>query len=640
MRIATSRLLLSCILFLSFLPRMLQAQHHECDVIRYNVLLTFDIEHRSIAGEADILLRNTSRSPIPAVSFDLRENTVSAVRMEGSDIAWSQIDSVLTVTFPSPLASLDTTIVTVHYAGTHPAVTPGMYRTGVMFGEHVVSAKAQSSVDWYVSTTCHWLPCNNVFADKAIYDITYDVPAGIVAAGQGTLIDQQCDGARSRFHWRMRDPIHPHTAGWAVGPYYRIQRECMGYPVEYYVEKGFSLEVDKYFERLPDMIATFEQEYGPYPGEKIGFAITDAGSQESHTLVILEHEDLGEVARPQVEAHELAHHWFGNCVTPMDLRENWLSEGFAMYSEILYRANTTMQARLDDHMHSYVNLYIKGVAVSEGIQPLYNYMGHGAPFNYSSVIYIKGALVLNMLRHVVGDSLYHAAMHEYFRRYRYANVTTEMFRAVMEEITQVPLQQYFQQWVYEKGWPILTAKRVAASSGDPMRIRIRQLQTDRGWCLYELPLVFKLTMKNGEEVEITRWLHPQEEDILQLPGVLDEEVVEWSIDPAGIMLMEMTKITDVRQDEAAALNPSITACYPQPVPAENRILHVELNAPKAAACDLQLYDMLGRQVRSVYSQGTAGALRHHAINTAGLPSGTYLLRLAGDSRTSQLVVLR
>ncbi len=617
------------------------AQHHDCDVTEYRAVLTFDMDARHIDGVVDITIRNISRSPLHEVAFDLRDNTVSALCVDGSEAAFTQNDSVLFITLPHAIPSLDTAVISVSYGGTHEAVIPGAYTTGVRFGEVTAAAIAQSSYHWYVSMTCHWLPCNNVFDDKAIYDITYDVPTGSVAAGQGTLLEEDFTAERSRYRWRMRDPIHPHTAGWAVGPFFHITDECSGLPVDFYVTKGFDVRVREYFERLPDMVATFEQAWGPCPAEKIAFAVTDVSSLETHTMIMLDRADMHEAATPQLEAHELAHHWWGNCVTPMDLRENWLSEGFAMYGEILYRANSQRRGQLDRLMKEYVRTYIQGIAASEGVQPLYDYRGHGAQYNYSSVIYIKGALVLNMLRHYMGDSLYYAGLQEYFRRYRYANVSSEMFREVMSEFAGDNLEQYFKQWVYEPGWPILQVEQVDGSGEDALRLRVRQLQTARGWCLYEMPLEIRVVTHAGDTVHVTRWVHLLHEDVLRISDVCNADVASWEIDPDGYMLLEYASPTGVNAVNAEPSSLRITGCYPQPAGGGDGMLRVEAAAGQRGEMRGELRDLLGRRVRAWQHELRPGTPSRAKLSVAGLSPGTYQLLLrCGDECAMRTVIIQ
>ncbi|MDT8322874.1 MAG: M1 family aminopeptidase, partial [Bacteroidota bacterium] len=478
-----------------------------------------------------------------------------------------------------------------------------------------------------------------VFDDKAIYDITYDVPTGYVAAGQGTLIDEAYTVRRSRFHWRMRDPIHPHTAGWAVGPYYHLSDECGGIPIDFYVLKGFDLRAREYFMRLPDMVATFEKAWGCCPAEKIGFAITDVSSLETHTMILLDRTSMHGAATPQLEAHELAHHWWGNCVTPMDLRENWLSEGFAMYGEILYRANSEWQGQLDRLMKNYVRTYIQGIAANEGVQPLYDYRGHGAAYNYSSVIYIKGALVLNMLRHYMGDSLYNEGIREYFRRYRYQNVSSTMFRDVMAEYAGDDLEQFFRQWVYEPGWPILQVEQLSGGGEEALRLRVRQLQSARGWCLYELPLELRVVTHAGETLRVVRWVHMQDEDVLRVGEVSNAEIASWEIDPDGFMLVEFAAPTAVAK-EGAATALRITGCYPQPATLQQGTLRVDVATARGGTLHGELRDMLGRRVRAWEQDIRAGVPFHTQMDMRGLASGSYhLLLRCGDQHAARTIVL-
>lgn len=615
-------------------------QHHTCDAVEYRANLTFDMDQRQIDGTAEITICNTSRGPLNEVAFDLRDNVVTDVQVDNLAASYTQNDSVLTIGLPRELASLDTAVVFIAYNGTHGAVVPGGYATGVQFGELIASAKAQSATHWYVSMTCHWLPCNNVFADRAIYDVTFDVPDGYVAAGQGSLIDEQYGGGRSHFRWRMQDPIHPHTAGWAVGPYFHLSDTCSGVPVEYYVLKGFHLRVREYFRRLPDMIATFEHAWGPYPAEKIGFAMTDAGSLETHSMILLDKNDLHSAATPELEAHELAHHWWGNSVTPMDLRENWLSEGFAMYSEILYRANSELQGSLDQLMAQYAQLYMRGIAVSEGIQPLYDYRGHGAQYNYSSVIYIKGALVLNMLRHYMGDTLFYAGMQEYFRRYRNSNVTSAMFREVMADYAGDNLEQFFQQWVYEAGWPILYVEQLNGGATDPLRLRVRQMQPGRGWNLYELPLEVRVVTQKGDTLRVTRCVHMLNEDVLRINEVCNEEVASWDIDPDGYMLVEYASPTDISSQPHAASALRITDCWPQPARAADGILHFSGESQRGTLLHGAMHDLLGRQVREWDTTVRPGASFMESIDIGGLAPGLYhiVLRSATATTKRQIVL--
>jgi aminopeptidase N len=631
----------TALLLLLFAAQTFSQSHTSpIDVLVYKAELSFDIGKQTIDARAEVTLRNTLRSPIEEFCLDLRDMHVSRISVEGSPIQFNQDDSVLTIMLPEALPSLDTQSVCIEYAG-HPTSDCSGFGTGVSFGEHSISAKPQSSTAWYVSLTCHWLPVNNIFSDRAIYDLTFDVPVGWVAASMGTLVEEEHDDERARYRWLLRDPIHPHVAGWSIGQYFRYETEVEGHQLVCYSRKGFHLNAEHYFQRIGDMISTFEQLWGPYPGEKIGFAITDSASIETHTMILLEESELKNQATANLEAHELAHHWWGNCVTPMDLRENWLSEGFAMYGELLYTAQSLLSGQFDELMASYATLYAERIAPTESYAPLYAYREKGAPYNYSSVIYIKGAVVLNMLRQFMGDSLYHAGLREYFRRYRYKNVTSTMFRDVMQEFAGEYLEQFFQQWVYEIGWPIFDVCQVQGAADDPFKLRVRQLQTERGWGLFETPVDLEIVTHGGGTLRVRRCIHLQSEDILLVNDVTNAEVASWRFDPDGWLLKQMADPTPVQRPSGLPHGIRIDACYPQPACASDDQLTVQIATHKAAYVDAELCDMLGRQLR-YQSYGVVDAGEHSfPVGISEFPSGNYLLRMhVGEEMEARIITIR
>ncbi len=635
MRFATA------VLFLLFTTQTLSQSHTSpIDVLEYRAELSFNIAEQTISAQTDVALRNTLHSSIDEFCLDLRDMKVSAVYMREAPIAYHQNDSILTITLPESLPSLDTVTVRIEYSG-HPTSDFSGFGAGVCFGEHTVSAKPQSSTAWYVSMTCHWLPVNNIFSDRAIYDLTFDVPKGLVAASMGTLIEEEYGDERDRFRWRHRDPVHPQVVGWAVGPYYRYVDEVEGHRFECYSRKGFHINAKDYFEPIRDMIATFEHLWGPYPGEKIGFAITDSASIETHTMILLKEGSLHNQATGSLEAHELAHHWWGNCVTPMDLRENWLSEGFAMYGEIYFNAMQGDRGRFDEKMAYFANMYVKYIAPSEDYAPLYGYREKGARYNYSSVIYIKGATVLNMLRQQMGDSLYHEGLLEYFRRYRYKNVTSTMFRDVMQEFTAADLNQFFQQWVYERGWPIFDVREQEVAAGAPLMLSVRQLQSARGWCLFETPVDLEIITVTDDTLRVRTFIHPRNEDVLTINSVLAQDVVSWQFDPDGWLLKQMADPAIVQYPAASPNRFDITALYPQPLRSSADRLNLRFTSPFAAPISVRMYDMLGQQIRKadIGEQNTGSS--SYSFDVTGVMPGHYIIHAqCGKEAVSRMIVVQ
>ena len=152
-------------------------------------------------------------------------------------------------------------------------------------------------------------------------------------------------------------------------------------------------------------------------------------------------------------AHELAHQWWGQAVGWKNYHENWLSEGFAQYFAALYAEHALGRAVFGTMIRS-----MQQWAVEESDQgPVYlGYrIGHvkGDGRLFRAVVYNKGAMVLHMLRRLVGDEAFFAGLRRYYNTWRFAKAGTDDFRRAMEAESGADLGRFFEQWIYGEGLP-------------------------------------------------------------------------------------------------------------------------------------------------------------------------------------------
>ncbi|MFA6234918.1 MAG: M1 family aminopeptidase, partial [Bacteroidota bacterium] len=397
---------------------------------------------------------------------------------------------------------------------------------------------------------------------------------------------------------------------------------------------------EDYFRTIDSMLAVFETNFGPYPAEKIGFVFTDSTSVETYTMIQLYRKTMLGKAAYELEGHELAHQWWGNTVTPMDIRENWLSEGFAMYGEWLITAALSRIRTFDGILKQYTEFYRVTEAPAEGALPLYDYMGAGAKYNYTSVIYIKGAIVLNMLRHWMGDEKFRDGMRDYFERNKGKNVSSIMFRDVMQGYTEVSLEKFFDQWVYNGGWPMLTLRQLIPSPSGALQIRVQQRQQDeKGWPLFEMPVDIEVVSHAGDTIRVRRMMHAAQQETFVIDEMQSADVSSWRIDPDGWLLHEAQMITSVESSAASVESPQLESCYPHPLRRGDVQAMQPFSIPHAGVVCLELQDLLGRRLRVVADSWFDTGRHVLPLDLSGIAAGQYRLQLRTSRGVDAHIIL-
>ena len=172
-------------------------------------------------------------------------------------------------------------------------------------------------------------------------------------------------------------------------------------------------------------------------------------------------------------AHELAHQWWGQAVGWRNYHEQWISEGFAQYFAAMY----AQHQKGDETFASVLRQMRKWGIDSSAQGPIYlGYrLGHirGESRVFRALVYNKGAIVLHMLRRLVGDEAFFKGLRTFYRDSRFRKVGTEDFRGAMEYASGRPLERFFQQWIY--GSTIPRVKVGYRVEGTDVVLRVEQV---------------------------------------------------------------------------------------------------------------------------------------------------------------------
>jgi aminopeptidase N len=152
--------------------------------------------------------------------------------------------------------------------------------------------------------------------------------------------------------------------------------------------------------------------------------------------------DLANTTNDAVEAHELAHQWFGNHVSPQRWRDIWLNEGFASYAEYLWADYVAQRDATPYDIGEELNLY-RPMCTSSDIA-----IGDPGPADlFSPDVYLRGAMAVHALRLTVGDDVFFDILRTWGERHAHGAATVENFVALSEELSGQDLGAFFEEWL-------------------------------------------------------------------------------------------------------------------------------------------------------------------------------------------------
>jgi aminopeptidase N len=199
-------------------------------------------------------------------------------------------------------------------------------------------------------------------------------------------------------------------------------------------------------------------------------------------------------------AHEIAHQWWGHGVGWQNYHDQWLSEGFSQYFAALYASNY----RGDDVFQGLLRR-MRRWAINESDQgPVHlgyrvgHIKGDGRAFR--AIVYNKAAMVLHMMRLMVGDEAFFGGVQRFYLSSRFRKVGSEDFRLAMEAESGKDLQRFFERWIYGASLPnIAFTYRVESGSTGP----VAMLRFEQTGDLFDLPALVTLTYADGRTTEVT-----------------------------------------------------------------------------------------------------------------------------------------
>jgi aminopeptidase N len=420
------------------------------DVLHYGLDLKWDPKATVLTGTATLTVR--AAKPTDHFVLDLAPGMqTDTVTVNGAHVTQTRAGDHLTVPAGKALPTDATATVVIAYHGTPHLVPAPMTRPDIRgIGAQVTASGAVwAQQEPYGAFT--WFPCNDQPSDKALYDVAITAPDGWAGVTGGTFTGRtETTAGWGVYRWHQPNPVSTYLVAFAVD---RFQEDTgtgpHGIPLTFWYLPADAAAAHALTTQVPAMISFLEQRFGPYPFPTAGVLFRpEMVGMETQTMITLSTQ-----ATPADLLHEFAHQWFGDAVTPTTWSGLWLNEGFAMYAQFLWSAAQPPVPTTVDALLNQQALPDEAILRQVDGPP-----GHPLPSHFASTnVYYCPALMLNGLRHALGDTAFYQLLNDWVHQHQGTNQDRHTFLAFVNAKTGRDFTTYINTWLDSTTTPTITA---------------------------------------------------------------------------------------------------------------------------------------------------------------------------------------
>ena len=451
------KLLAIILVFIAFTANA-QTPGENFDVTHYEIHLN-NLGFTNHTIEAATTVTVTALSAVNSIELELKSLTVSAVTATGANVSnFSQNGDVLTINLSSAMAANATASFTITYGGNTFNESWG----GIMWSGNATSGYYVCNMGVGFESIPHnlgkcWFPCVDNFTDKASYDVYVTVTNDKTAVCGGNLVDNVDNGDGTHtVHYNMPQEIATYHISFVAGDYVEwtdtyngIERDI---PITVYVKPSQINSVPGTFVHVKDIAQFYENCFGPYPFNRIGYAITSVGCMEHvDNIGITSGVLTGNTTQEEYVAHEMSHMWFGNKTTCSTAEDMWLNEGFAQFCGVFYRSAIYGETDFQQNMNTMTNSIVNWCKSENNWIPLNN-IPQSMTYD-SQAVYNRGAVIVNTMMNYLGRETFLEGLRSYLNTYNYSAASSEQLRDALTAATGIDMNGFFDTYVFTAGMP-------------------------------------------------------------------------------------------------------------------------------------------------------------------------------------------
>ncbi len=445
---------LSLFFFLSHLA----AAQSAFDVKHYSISLDIsNINSESIQGCCSIKIQSGTNG-LQQVQLSLLALNVDSIIINQNTAAYTYNDTALTIQLATPLNAGDSTEITICYNG-----QPVMDASG--WGGFYFSGNYAFNLGVGFDANPHtygrvWFPCVDNFTDRATYEFHITTTSNHKAFCGGLLIDSTLNNNGTiTWDWELNQTIPTYLASVAVSNYTSLDDNYPSIsgntvPVQLAAQPADTAKLTSSFAHLPDAFSGFEECFGEYRFDRVGFVLVPFSSgamEHAMNVAYMRSAVTGGLEYESLMAHEFSHHWFGDLVTCRTAEDMWLNEGWARFSESVFFEKVYGSERYKKNVRQNHKEVLQFTYITDDGYRAVSGVPH--EYTYGSTVYDKGADVAHTLRGYMGDSLFFTCVTNYLDAYKFNDASSIDFRDYLSQCSGIDLTAFFNDWVFNAGFP-------------------------------------------------------------------------------------------------------------------------------------------------------------------------------------------
>ncbi|MCF8463695.1 MAG: M1 family metallopeptidase [Flavobacteriales bacterium] len=432
------------------------------DVTYYDLKMDVDIENKSISGVNHIHFQN--EDDFDSLQIDLFDNMlIDSILFKGKQLRYSRMFNAIFVSFPTRMKKGETGVLSVYYHGTPIAAKNAPWDGGFVW-------KEDGNGRPFVGVACEgtgaslWWPNKDHLSDEPdSMRISCKIPDGLMCVSNGELESNISEGGKTAWNWKISYPINNYNVTLNIADYAHFTENYENashdnLKLDYYVLKENLEKAKEQFKQVPEMMACFEEAFGPYPFYKDGYALVETsylGMEHQGAIAYGNKYMPGYMGRhPEginfdyIIIHETGHEWWGNSVSMKDAADMWIHESFCTYSEAVFVECKYGYDKMLDYL-LYQRNFINNKTPIYGIYGL-NQEGNGGD------MYYKGSWMIHTFRNVLNnDSLFRSILKGIAEEFKHRTVDGEEIITYINTRAKYDHTPFFNQYLKFSDVPVL-----------------------------------------------------------------------------------------------------------------------------------------------------------------------------------------